>query len=165
MAYGVPGPGRRFKSQLWQYRILSPLCQARYQTCVPVFPRHCWSCYTIAGTPAANILKLWHSHLLCPMVIIPFSASFSSCSFVDGYHTHWHQHESRIWFLFNKDKGESLDREPLKRKGTCSHQLCNAKHYGQDKWWYWERKEIHPLISFLSGRATKMSVLKEDQKQ
>ena len=60
-AYGVPQPGIRSelhlqpKPQLQQHRILSPLCMAGDQTCVPVLHSRCrQSCCTAVGIPVLS---------------------------------------------------------------------------------------------------------------
>ena len=56
MAYGAPGPEIRSKPHLWpmpqlqQLQILSPLCQAGNQTCVPMLQKRRQSRCATAGT-------------------------------------------------------------------------------------------------------------------
>ena len=60
-AYGFPRPGSRLeaqlwpKPQLWQHRLLNPLCQAGHRTCILVLLRCHPSCCTTAGTPMSTL--------------------------------------------------------------------------------------------------------------
>lgn len=50
-AYAATEPGIRAEPQLQQRWIPNPLCWVRDQTCIPVLPRGCRSCYATVGTP------------------------------------------------------------------------------------------------------------------
>ena len=72
MACGVPGPGIRSevqlqpRLQLWQCRILHPLCRVADQTYVPGLPRCHRPCCIKVGTPAQVFLQMRsHRHLPC----------------------------------------------------------------------------------------------------
>lgn len=67
---GVPGSAIRSEVwlqpilQLWQPRILNPLCRAEDRTCEPALQRCHWSCYATAGTLPLSVFVCLPNKLL-----------------------------------------------------------------------------------------------------